>query len=152
MKRRTFLANTLALGATSLAMSSGLLSTQVVADEANTNPFAAKSLDEALKLINATESKESADIKLTAPEIAENGAVVPLAVSTTLAATSISILVKDNPTPLAATFMIPEGTKADVATRIKMAKTSEVIALVKTNDGLFTAKQEIKVTIGGCGG
>lgn len=160
MKRRTFLNRSVAVSATGLALGSGLISAKLAfaedtaaAGAANTNPFAAKTLDEALKLINATDSKESTDINLKVPEIAENGSVVPLTISSTLANVStISVVVKDNPTPLAAIFTIPEGTKAEVSTRIKMAKTSEVIALVQTKDGLFSAKQEVKVTIGGCGG
>ncbi|MFM2319616.1 MAG: thiosulfate oxidation carrier protein SoxY [Pseudomonadota bacterium] len=155
MKRRRFLTNTLAISAAGIAISSGLVSPNlaVAAEEPATNPFTAKTLDEALKLINATDSKPSTDIQLKAPEIAENGAVVPLTVSSSLAGvTGISIIVANNPTPLAATFTIPEGTAAEVSTRIKMAKTSDVIALVQTKDGLFSAKQEVKVTIGGCGG
>lgn len=155
MKRRRFLTNTLAISAAGIAISSGLVSPKlaVAAEEPATNPFTAKTLDEALKLINATDSKPSTDIQLKAPEIAENGAVVPLTVSSSLAGvTGISIVVANNPTPLAATFTIPEGTAAEVSTRIKMAKTSDVIALVQTKDGLFSAKQEVKVTIGGCGG
>ena len=155
MKRRKFLTNTLAISAAGIAIGSGLVSPQraLAAEEPATNPFTAKTLDEALKLINATDHKPSTDIQLKAPEIAENGAVVPLTVSSTLVGvTGISIVVANNPTPLAATFTLPEGTKAEVSTRIKMAKTSEVMALVQTKDGLFSAKQEIKVTIGGCGG
>lgn len=155
MKRRRFLTNTLAISAAGIAISSGLVSPNLAmaAEEPATNPFTAKTLDEALKLINATDSKPSTDIQLKAPEIAENGAVVPLTVSSSLAGvTGISIIVANNPTPLAATFTIPEGTAAEVSTRIKMAKTSDVIALVQTKDGLFSAKQEVKVTIGGCGG
>lgn len=154
MKRRAFLANTLVVSATGMVISSSLLSSKLVlAEEPVTNPFTAKTLDEVLKLINAVDSKPSTDIQLKAPEIAENGAVVPLTISSTMeGVTGISIVVANNPTPLAATFMIPEGTKAEVSTRIKMAKTSDVIALVQTKDGLFSAKQEVKVTIGGCGG
>lgn len=155
MKRRRFLSNTLAVSATGIAISSGLISPSLVfaAEEPNTNPFAAKTLDEVLKMINAVDAKPSTDVQIKAPEIAENGAVVPLTVSSSMGGvTGISIVVANNPTPLAATFTLPEGTKAEVSTRIKMAKTSEVMALVQTKDGLFSAKQEIKVTIGGCGG
>ncbi|HMT94396.1 thiosulfate oxidation carrier protein SoxY [uncultured Thiothrix sp.] len=155
MKRRRFLSNTLAVSATGIAISSGLISPSLVfaAEEPNTNPFAAKTLDEVLKMINAVDAKPSTDVQIKAPEIAENGAVVPLTVSSSMeGVTGISIVVANNPTPLAATFTLPEGTKAEVSTRIKMAKTSEVMALVQTKDGLFSAKQEIKVTIGGCGG
>ncbi|WP_298607695.1 thiosulfate oxidation carrier protein SoxY [uncultured Thiothrix sp.] len=155
MKRRRFLSNTLAVGATGIAISSGFVSPSLVfaAEESNTNPFAAKTLDDVLKMLNAVEAKPSTDVQIKAPEIAENGAVVPLTVSSSMAGvTGISIVVANNPTPLAATFTLPEGTKAEVSTRIKMAKTSEVLALVQTKEGLFSAKQEIKVTIGGCGG
>jgi sulfur-oxidizing protein SoxY len=110
MKRRRFLTNTLAISAAGIAISSGLVSPNlaVAAEEPATNPFTAKTLDEALKLINATDSKPSTDIQLKAPEIAENGAVVPLTVSSSLAGvTGISIIVANNPTPLAATFTIP---------------------------------------------
>lgn len=155
MKRRRFLSHTLALSATGVALSSGLVSPSLVfaAEEPTTNPFAAKTLDEVLKMINAVDAKPSTDVQIKAPEIAENGAVVPLTVSSSMeGVTGISIVVANNPTPLAATFTLPEGTKAEVSTRIKMAKTSEVMALVQTKEGLFSAKQEIKVTIGGCGG
>lgn len=155
MKRRRFLSHTLALSATGVALSSGLVSPSLVfaAQEPATNPFAAKTLDEVLKMINAVDAKPSTDVQIKAPEIAENGAVVPLTVSSSMeGVTGISIVVANNPTPLAATFTLPEGTKAEVSTRIKMAKTSEVMALVQTKEGLFSAKQEIKVTIGGCGG
>lgn len=154
MKRRRFLSTSLAVGATGIALSSGLVSPSLVlaAEEPNTNPFTAKALDEVLKMINAVDAKPSGDIQIKAPEIAENGAVVPLTVSASMAGvTGISIVVANNPTPLAAIFTLPEGTKAEVSTRVKMAKTSEVLALVQTKDGLFSAKQEIKVTIGGCG-
>lgn len=154
MKRRRFLSTTLAIGATGIAMSSGLVSPSLVfaAEEPNTNPFTAKTLDEVLKMINAVDAKPSAEVQIKAPEIAENGAVVPLTVSASLAGVmGISIVVANNPTPLAASFTLPEGTQAEVSTRVKMAKTSEVLALVQTKDGLFIAKQEVKVTIGGCG-
>jgi sulfur-oxidizing protein SoxY len=88
------------------------------------------------------------------PEIAENGAVVPVGVATTLAgASTISIAVSNNSTPLAASFTLSEATIPNVSTRIKMAKTAEVVAVVKTADGsTYVAKKEVKVTIGGCGG
>jgi sulfur-oxidizing protein SoxY len=87
------------------------------------------------------------------PEIAENGAVVPVTVSTTLAdVESISIVVKNNPRPLVASFEIPAGTLPDVSSRIKMGETSDVTAVVKTADGLYSTSRQVKVTIGGCGG
>jgi sulfur-oxidizing protein SoxY len=87
------------------------------------------------------------------PEIAENGAVVPVTISTTLEnVESISIVVRNNPRPLAASFEIPAGTLPDVSSRIKMGETSDVIAVVRTNTGIYSTSKQVKVTIGGCGG
>jgi sulfur-oxidizing protein SoxY len=90
---------------------------------------------------------------MDAPEIAENGAVVPVSVTTSLPdVTSIAILVAENPNALAASYRIPAGTVPSVANRLKMAKTSNVIAVVEAGGKLYSASKEIKVTIGGCGG
>ena len=92
-------------------------------------------------------------INLDAPEIAENGAVVPIAVSSTLPkVTGIAILVLENPNMLAAAYKIPDGTQASVANRLKMAKTSKVVAVVESDGKLYSASKEVKVTVGGCGG
>ena len=97
--------------------------------------------------------RPSDKVKLDAPEIAENGAVVPVSVSTTLAdVTSISFLVADNPNALAASYRIPPGTMPSVANRLKMAKTSNVTAIVEAGGKLYSATREVKVTVGGCGG
>jgi sulfur-oxidizing protein SoxY len=155
MKRRTFLNNALALSATSAVLSTGLVTPQwVMAADEPASPFSLKTLDEVLKALNAVEAKPSTEIEITVPEIAENGAVVPVGVATTLAgASTISIAVSNNSTPLAASFTLSEATIPNVSTRIKMAKTAEVVAVVKTADGsTYVAKKEVKVTIGGCGG
>jgi sulfur-oxidizing protein SoxY len=79
--------------------------------------------------------------------------VVPISVATTLAdVTSISFLVADNPNALAASYRIPPGTLPSVANRLKMAKTSKVIAIVEAGGKLYSATKEVKVTVGGCGG
>jgi len=91
-------------------------------------------------------------VKLKAPDIAENGAVVPVEVQTDMEAESIAILITENPSPLAITADIPAGTKALVKTRCRMGKTTEVTAVVKSGGKLYTASKEVKVTIGGCGG
>ncbi|MGB0204841.1 MAG: thiosulfate oxidation carrier protein SoxY [Neptuniibacter sp.] len=97
--------------------------------------------------------EESAEVTLKAPDIAENGAVVPVTVRSTLAnVESMSIFVENNPTPLVVEFMVPAGTEADVATRLRMGKTSKVTAVVKADGKLYSASKEVKVTIGGCGG
>lgn len=105
------------------------------------------------ELFGTDQSTPSSAISLTAPEIAENGAVVPITVETTLEnVRSVSIVVEKNPRPLAVSFDIPAGTLPNVACRIKMGQTSPVMAVVKTDDGLYSASKEVKVTIGGCGG
>ncbi|HEY3791462.1 MAG TPA: thiosulfate oxidation carrier protein SoxY [Bradyrhizobium sp.] len=115
--------------------------------------FNQKSEADAVKALYGRTAEPSDQVKLDAPEIAENGAVVPIAVTTTLAGvTSISFLVTDNPNALAASYRIPPGTMPSVANRLKMAKTSNVIAIVEAGGKLYSATREVKVTVGGCGG
>jgi sulfur-oxidizing protein SoxY len=115
--------------------------------------FKAKSDADAIKALYGKTAEPSDKVKLDAPEIAENGAVVPISVSTDLAdVTSISFLVADNPNALAASYKIPAGTLPSVANRLKMAKTSNVIAIVEAGGKLYSATKEVKVTVGGCGG
>ncbi len=116
--------------------------------------FSAASADGALQALLGGETlAESDQIELTAPEIAENGAVVPVTIRSTLPdVQSISIVVEKNPRPLAASFELPPGTLPEVSCRIKMGETSDVIAVVKTNSGAFSSRRMVKVTIGGCGG
>lgn len=106
-----------------------------------------------IDLLGTDEATPSDQIMLKLPQIAENGAVVPVTVTTTLGnVESISIIVENNPRPLAATFDLPSGTLPELSSRIKMGETSDVMAVVKTDAGIFSASQEVKVTIGGCGG
>src|SRR3981189_783830 len=115
--------------------------------------FKQKSDADAIKSLYGKTAEPSDKVKLDAPEIAENGAVVPISVSTTLAdVTSISFLVSENPNALVASYKIPSGTVPTVANRIKMAKTSNVIAIVEAGGKLYSATKEVKVTLGGCGG
>jgi sulfur-oxidizing protein SoxY len=115
--------------------------------------FKQKNSDDAIKSLYGKTAEASDKVKLDAPEIAENGAVVPISVSSTLAdVTSISILVAENPNALAASYKIPAGTIPNVANRLKMAKTSNVIAIVEAGGKLYSATKEVKVTVGGCGG
>jgi sulfur-oxidizing protein SoxY len=116
--------------------------------------FAATEADAAMSTLFGTNQAAASDqITLKVPEIAENGAVVPVTISTTLAdVESISIVVKNNPRPLVASFEIPAGTLPNVSSRIKMGETSDVTAVVKTADGLYSTSRQVKVTIGGCGG
>ena len=115
--------------------------------------FKQKDDKEAIKLLYGRQIEPSDKIKLDAPEIAENGAVVPISVSTTLAdVTSIAFVVPENPNVLAAYYKIPQGTMPTIANRLKMAKTSTVTAIVESGGKLFSATKEVKVTVGGCGG
>ena len=129
----------------------GLLTTrQAMAAEAS--GFDAKTLAEALKSLGSapTDSKE---ITITSPDIAENGAVVPVAVTSRLPKTQeIYILVEKNPNPLTASFTIPDGTEPFVSTRTKMGQSTNVYAVVKADGKLYSTVKETKVTLGGCGG
>jgi len=115
--------------------------------------FSQKSDADAIKTLYGKTAEASDKVRLDAPEIAENGAVVPISVTTTLEnVTSISFLVSENPNALAASYRIPEGTMPSVANRLKMQKTSNVIAIVEAGGKLYSATKEVKVTVGGCGG
>ena len=150
MKRRTLLKTSLAA---SIVASTGLLIPgRVLAAYPKTafqSDNATSAMTEALGMSDYT---ESGDIKIKAPEIAENGAVVPVQVTSSMSdIESISIVIGNNPTPLIASFNL-HGSEGFVSTRVKMAKTSDVLAVVKAGGKLHAAKQEVKVTIGGCGG
>ncbi len=154
LKRRTFLQRTLATSTVAMAASAGLMAPRAVFAEWPKNAFMAKGVPEALTgLLGTTSANDSDQIKIKAPDIAENGAVVPVTVSTSLDnVESISIVASANNQPLTSNYILPAGTEAFVSTRIKMAKTSDVIAVVKAGGNIYTTKKEVKVTIGGCGG
>lgn len=119
----------------------------------NDAAFSVKTLPEALRALGAQSPASSDAIQIKAPEIAENGAVVPVAVESRLPGTqSISLLIEKNPQPLAASFEFPAGTEPSVSTRVKMGESSNVYALVKADGKFYIAKKEIKITLGGCGG
>jgi sulfur-oxidizing protein SoxY len=138
------------LGIVSFAVPTGLAAAN---DKYPEDAFKQKDNKEAIKLLYGRSVEPSDKIKLDAPEIAENGAVVPISVSTSLAdVTSIAFVVPENPNVLAAYYKIPQGTMPNVANRLKMAKTSKVIVIVESGGKLFSATKEVKVTVGGCGG
>jgi sulfur-oxidizing protein SoxY len=133
----------------------GLLSAEeaFAQQQARNKAFEAKSLDETVKLLGGTTAVQSGEISITAPDIAENGAVVPIAVTSKIPNTqNIYILVDKNLNSLSAGFGIPPGTEPNVATRVKMAQTSNVHAVVKADNKFYVATKEVKVTLGGCGG
>ena len=154
MQRRTFLKGSLASGTVAVAVGAGLLSPQTVLAAWPKNAFAAKTVQDALSAIyGSADTSPSGDIKIKAPDIAENGAVVPVTVTSGIPGiTDIAIIVEKNGTPLAANFKLSSSSKGFVATRIKMGKTSNVIAVVKAGGKAYSARKDVKVTIGGCGG
>jgi sulfur-oxidizing protein SoxY len=114
--------------------------------------FEAKSFDEALAALGGKPA-DSKDVTLVSPDIAENGAVVPLMVTSAIPKTeTIYVLVEKNPFPLAASFAIPEGTEPFVAARVKMGESTRVYAVVRADGKLYSTFKETKVTLGGCGG
>jgi sulfur-oxidizing protein SoxY len=154
MKRRIFLKGSLAASALGVAVGAGLLTPREVLAAWNETAMTAKKTPEALNALFGTDkTEESSEIKIKAPDIAENGAVVPITVSTAMTGiTSISILAENNPVPMVASFDLGEGAEGFVSTRIKMGKSGDVIAVVKAGDKLLSARKPVKVTIGGCGG
>lgn len=149
--------NVLKLGTVlGLAVAAGIMRPEeawAVQQEWNKEAFKATKVDDVIKAFGGSDAAESDKITLTAPDIAENGAVVPVGIASSLPKTTqISILVPKNPNALAAHFDLSEDTLPDVATRIKMGGTSDVYALVKADGKFYTAHKEIKVTLGGCGG
>jgi len=151
--RRTFLKLTGGVGALAAAYAAGLVASgQAWAAAWNKAGFEAKTLADVMKSLGATGATESKDIIITAPDIAENGAVVPVAITSKLPNTQqISIVAEKNPFPLAATFDVSGGGEGYVSARIKMGQTSDVWAVVKADGKYFTARKEVKITVGGCG-
>ncbi|MCP4488232.1 MAG: thiosulfate oxidation carrier protein SoxY [Gammaproteobacteria bacterium] len=150
MKRRTLLKTSLAAG---VVAATGMLIPGSVMAAYPKAAFEAKDVVSALSnALGSADYADTNDIKIKAPEIAENGAVVPVQVTSSIADTeSISLVVTGNDSPLAASFNL-HGSEPFVSVRIKMGKTADVLAVVKAGGSLHAAKQEVKVTIGGCGG
>lgn len=147
--------NFLGLGLGALAASVITPSTLSAANYRETKPKAwdATKVDTAIKEIfgNMPIEKDSKAVKFKAPKIAENGAVIPVTVEAD-AGSRVAILQDANPETLVAVFDVPKGGIIDYSTRIKMAKTGNVTAVVENGGKLHTVTQEVKVTIGGCGG
>jgi sulfur-oxidizing protein SoxY len=153
MQRRVFLKGSVAASAVAIAASAGLLKPTRALAAWPKGSFEAKNIEDALKsLYGASAAEDSGAITIKAPIQAENGAVVPIAVSTTLPnPESISIMVKENPAPLIITAHL-SGAAGYLSARMKMGKTSDVKVFVKSGGKVHMASQNIKVTVGGCGG
>lgn len=151
LNRRQLLRMTSLLGF--IAAGSIFGSLNVFASEWKAKTFEAKNLEDALKELGVDKYTISNEVSVNSAEIAENGAVVPVSISSNIPNTEyMAILVEKNPSPLSIAFNIPEGTDASITTRVKMGGTSRVLAIVKADGKWFAASKEIKVTLGGCGG
>jgi sulfur-oxidizing protein SoxY len=136
-----------------LLATAGLLPTQAQA-AFNAAAFEVKTMAELVKMLGGSAPVESKDIVVTGPDIAENGAVVPVGVSTTLpGAKRLLLLVEKNPSVLSAMFNVTDAVDANFSTRVKMGQSSNVYAVAMMGDGkVLYAQKEVKVTLGGCGG
>ncbi len=153
--RRTLLKGAGAAGAITAAMAAGVLKPSgALAAEYNRAAFEAKDLANAFRNIGAGSAADNSGIVIKAPDIAENGAVVPVDISSSIPNTiSLAVLVDKNPLPLSSAFDFANGALPEMALRLKMGQTSMVEVVAKTSDGKFyKAKKEVKVTVGGCGG
>ncbi len=154
VSRRTTLQAAGSAGLYGALLSLGLLRPGTAAAEAfDQANFQVPGVAETLKALGAQGATESKDVVIVSPDIAENGAVVPVAVKSSVPNTeSIALLVDKNPNALAGAYEILDGADPEVSMRIKMGQSSDVVALVKADGKYYMAKKEIKVTLGGCGG
>jgi sulfur-oxidizing protein SoxY len=152
--RRKFLRSAFYLSASAATIGTGLLAPGRAFAAYVSAAFDANDVSTALKAALGSDAHTPSDqIKVKAPDIAENGAVVPVAVSSTLPnVESITIIATNNPSPLTSTYMLTSDAVPYVSTRIKLGKTSDIIVVVKSDGKLYSASKEVKVTIGGCGG
>ena len=152
--RRKALKRAGAAGTLAAAFAAGLLRPeQVLAAGWNKDGFGSKSASDALKTLGAANLTDSKEIVIEAPQIAENGAVVPIEISCNVPNTkSLAVLVEKNPFPLTAKFDFQEGALPFVKVNVKMGESSNVRVVAEAGGKFYTAVKEVKVTIGGCGG
>ena len=153
MNRRKFLGLGLGLGVAAVITPATLSATNF----RETKPGAwrgpnANSIDTAMKELYGTSSTTEAKVKLKAPSIAENGAVVPITISSKLAGKTVAVFQDANPESLVAVFTVPADGIIEYSMRIKLAKTGKVVAVVEVDGKLYSASKTVKVTAGGCGG
>jgi sulfur-oxidizing protein SoxY len=138
------------------ALAAGLFEPQYAFAEAadwNKAAFDTRSVADTVKALGGANPVASKDIQILVPDIAENGALVPVTVTSNIPKTQIiSILIEKNPNTLAASFTIPDGTDPYVQTRVKMGQTSAMTIVVKADGKNYFVSKEVKVTLGGCGG
>lgn len=152
--RRLFLRAALASSTVAVAVAAGLLTPRTVLAAWPKKAFDAKEVDAALNEIAGSSQLDPSDmVKVKTPDIAENGAVVSVTVEHGIAdAESIAVLVNENTTKLAANYSLSKQSSSFITCRVKMRKSSDVIAVVKAGGKLYSGKGHVKVTLGGCGG
>ena len=151
-RRRNVLTGAAGAGTVAVAVAAGLLKPPLAMAVAPRSAFEAKTVADAMSGLGSSPA-DSKDIVVKAPDIAENGAVVPVEVTSNIpGTTSIAIVAEKNTTPLVAQFDLMGGTEGFISTRIKMGATALVRAVVTAGGKNYTAAKEVKVTIGGCGG
>ncbi len=150
MIRRIFLKGTITTGI--VVAIAGLLKPRTAFAAWPDIAFSKKSLLEAMQALGMTATNESSDIKINAPKIAENNASIAISISTSISdIEKISIFVEQNPHPLVASFNLLSNCKGFVSCRIKMDKTSDVVAVVEAQGKFFSSRKLVKVVTGGCG-
>jgi sulfur-oxidizing protein SoxY len=151
LNRRELLSHSARVAA--LLATTGLLP-QAARAAYNASAFEAKTMADLIKLLGGSTPAESKEVTITGPDIAENGAVVPVGVSTALPGVKkLLVLVEKNPSVLSAMFEVSDAVDANFSTRVKMGQSSNVYAVAMMGDGkVLFAQKEVKVTLGGCGG
>ncbi len=154
MKRRVFLKGTLASGAVAVAVGAGLLTSGQVLASWPESAFGNRPFNDALSNLHGSADLSDSDaIEIEAPDIAENGMVVPITIRTSLSnVESIDLLVAEGNSPLTSSYQMTPAVAGFISTRIKMGQSSDVVAVVKSGGKLHSARREVKVTVGGCGG
>jgi sulfur-oxidizing protein SoxY len=151
--RRNVLKGAAGAGTVAVAVAAGLLKPTQALAAWNAAAFDAKNVGDAMKGLGVSGPADSKDIVIKAPDIAENGAVVPVEVTSGIAGTTIiALFAEKNATPLVGNYKLSGGTQGFISTRIKMGQTALVRAVVTAGGKSYTAAKEVKVTIGGCGG
>lgn len=154
VNRRKFLKKSLSFGTCSVAVAGGLLMPDSASAEWSAENFAPSILEETLKsLFQDSKITETDKIDIKIPKIAENGAIVPITVTSRLdGVENIAILVEKNPVPLAARFDLSPALDPFVSARLKLAESSDVIVIVQAGNSLYSTRKMVRVIIGGCGG
>lgn len=151
--RRTVLKGAWSMAALAAALAAGLLGPVRALAAWNKGAFEARNLADAMKALGVSNAADSKDIEIRAPDIAENGAVVPIDITSNIpGTTAVSVFIEKNPFPYTGTFDFSQGAMPYVHLRVKIGESSPVRVVVAAGGKFFTTAKEVKVTIGGCGG